>query len=114
MKTIFNIVIFTLSVVLVLYSGLMGVHAAAGTCAIIWGTDILNTALGTPPDRTHPAFILFILLIAPSMLLGFAGGIFLVCVPVFSKFKLRIYDSPSSLKIIRRLCSWYSGLLLGI
>ena len=53
----------------------MGIFAAAGICAIIWGEGILRTALGRPPDRSHPAFLLFGLLMVPGMLIGAVGGI---------------------------------------
>lgn len=69
----------------VLMAGMLGgVFAAAGFCACVWGPSILETALGKPPDRTHPAFWTFMLTMVPAMLVGAAGTLFGIIFPVMS------------------------------
>ena len=85
---------------------LMGVFGAAGLCALIWGSSILDTALGDPPNRSHPAFITFLLVALPGMLVGGIGGMAGVLLPLFSYFGIRCTDvpwffSPASVKSIR-------------
>ncbi len=99
--------LYIVSFVAFVYSGVMGVFGAAGMCYIIWGDDILHTALGKPPDYGHPAFYLWMLLMVPSMLIGFTGGFFLVVLPLYSAFRLRVLDSPGNIRAIRGVCNWY-------
>ncbi|MBW8042018.1 MAG: hypothetical protein FVQ85_18740 [Planctomycetes bacterium] len=85
----------------------MGICSSAGVCEFIWGTDIYETALGDPPVRTHPAFITFIILMTPFMIICVTGVFFLLVVPIFSKFHIRVLDSPQELKTIRKICRWF-------
>jgi hypothetical protein len=85
----------------------MGICSSAGVCALIWGVEILETTLGDPPVRTHPAFITFIILMVPCMIICVTGVFFLLVVPIFSKFHIRILDSPQDLKTIRKTCRWF-------
>ncbi|QIF03032.1 hypothetical protein [Roseimicrobium sp. ORNL1] len=62
----------------------MGVFGAAGLCAYIWGPSILDTVLGESPDRSHPAFITFLLVMVPGIVIGAVGGVAGVLVPLFS------------------------------
>jgi hypothetical protein len=57
---------------------LMGLFAAIGFCSIVWGSSILSTALGTPPQLTHPAFITFLLVMIPGMLIGAFGALYVI------------------------------------
>ena len=57
-----------------MFGGLMGIFTAMGICAAIWGESVLNTAMGNPPDRSHPAFWLGFVIMVPSMIIGFIGG----------------------------------------
>lgn len=68
----------------------MGVFSAAGVCAFIFGPEILNTVLGGTPDRTHPAFITFMLLMVPGMAIGAIGGMFGIILPLYRKFRLSL------------------------
>ena len=61
--------------------GLLGVFASAGICAAIWGSSVLDTALGSPPERHHPAFWLFLAVMVPGMLVGMAGTFFCCYLP---------------------------------
>lgn len=63
-------------------SMLMGVFGAAGLCAAVWGPSILSTALGDVPQRGHPAFILFMVVMVPAMLIGASGALVAVIVPL--------------------------------
>lgn len=70
-STILNI----LSLVIFLSSMLMGIFAAMGFCVAIWGPSILETALGSRPQHSHPAFITFVLIMVPGMFLSMAGAL---------------------------------------
>jgi hypothetical protein len=65
---------------------LLGLFAAMGLCAAIWGPSILTTALGNPPVLTHPASITFIVVLIPSMLIGAGGAIATIIVPLYARF----------------------------
>ena len=93
---------------LFLLSGLMGVFAAMGLCVQIWGAQVLHTALASPPDRTQPAFWVFLLVGLPALLVGFVGGIFTFVVPLYAFFDLRIFNTgPTD----QRWCALYIRLL---
>jgi hypothetical protein len=62
--------------------GALGGCAMIGLTASIWSPAVLNTALGNPPDRSHPAFWFFLAGLPPAMLLGFLGAFFGWVVPV--------------------------------
>ncbi len=66
----------------VLIGGLLGVFAAAGLCAAIWGSAVLDTALGSPPERHHPAFWVFMAVMVPGMLVGMSGTFFCCYLPL--------------------------------
>ena len=86
----------------------MGMFSSAGVCALVWGPEILNTALGSPPVRTHPAFWVFLALTVPSMLIGSAGAFFAVVLPLYSYFDLRILGKKEpDLSLIQ----WYIRVL---
>lgn len=80
---------------------LMGFLGAAGLCALIWCSSILDTALGDPPLRTHPAFITFMLVMVPAMLLGAVGALAGVVLPLFARFGIRYKCSPKFAKFLR-------------
>ncbi len=65
-----------------------GIFAAAGFCAIVYGPEILETALGKPPNREHPAFWVFMLVMVPGMVIGAVGALFGVMLPVASRWKV--------------------------
>jgi len=67
---------------------LMGIFSAAGVCALIFGSEVLDTVLGDPPDRTHPAFMTFMLLMVPGMIVGAIGGTFGIILPLYRKFRI--------------------------
>ncbi len=75
---------------------LMGIFSSAGVCALIFGSDVLDTTLGDPPDRTHPAFILFMLLMVPGMIIGAIGGVFGIVLPLCRKFRIPLDRSNES------------------
>ncbi len=88
----------------------LGIFAAAGLCVAIWGSSVLDTALGNPPQRTHPAFITFMLVMASGMLLGAAGGVAAIMVPLYSRFGIRCGRSAA----YRRFLRGYAARLLAI
>lgn len=89
-------------------SMLMGIFSAAGLCAAIWGPSILDTALGDSPDRSHPAYITFLFVMVPGMLIGAVGGMAGVLVPLLLYFGIHCRDvpwffSPASVASLRSL-----------
>lgn len=93
--------VFFLSFAGLIASMLMGVLGAAGLCARIWGSSILDTALGDPPQLTHPAFITFMLVMIPGALLGAAGAIAAILLPLYSRFGIRCTGSFGVAKFMR-------------
>jgi hypothetical protein len=81
-RAIFNVYVFAA----LLFGMLIGLAGAFGACVPIWGSSILDTALGDPPDRSHPAFWVAMLLLVPAMLLGAAGSLTLLILPVAFRF----------------------------
>jgi hypothetical protein len=90
-----------ISLVAVLAAMLMSILGAAGLCALIWGSSILDTALGSPPQRSHPAFIIFMLVMMPAMVLGAAGGIAAIMLPLFARFGIRVTGSFGIARFMR-------------
>jgi len=78
---------------------LMGIFSAAGVCALIFGSKVLDTTLGDSPDRTHPAFIIFMLLMVPGMIIGAIGGMFGIILPLYRKFRMPLGRSNESARI---------------
>ncbi len=64
----------------------LGIFGACGVSILVWGPRILETALGSPPDRTHPAFWLTIVLLLPCVILGMSGSVALLILPVAFKY----------------------------
>lgn len=77
---------------------LLGVFASAGVCAVVFGSRILDTALGDPPDRSHPAFYLFLALMIPAMLISACGGLFGIVVPLYRRFQIPLGKSNELLR----------------
>ena len=96
-----KIIAFIISLAALTAGMLMGVLAAAGLCARIWGSSILDTALGDPPELSHPAFITFMLVMIPAALLGAAGAIAGIMLPLFSHFGIRCTGSFGVAKFMR-------------
>jgi hypothetical protein len=94
-------IIAVVSTIAVFASMFLGIFAAAGLCVVIWGPSVLDTALGSPPQRTHPAFITFMLVMVPAMLLGAAGGIAGIMVPLYARFGIRCSDSVAVSRFMR-------------
>jgi hypothetical protein len=73
-----------------LASGLMGIFAAMGFCVAIWGPAVIKTSLnGYTPDRNYFAFLTMPVLMAPGMIIGFAGGLSLIVFPIYARYGLR-------------------------
>ena len=85
-----------LSFLILLPSMLLGIFGAAGVCATIWGSNVLDNELGDSPDHFHPAFITFLLLMIPGMLIGAVGAIFGAIIPLHNKFKVKLSKSNRS------------------
>ena len=91
---------------------LAGIFAAAGVCAVVYGPAILDTALGKPPDRGHPAFWLFMILMVPAMLIGAAGAVFAVMLPVAARWEVAGFPgSPHHQRLLRRYLSFVGRAL---
>lgn len=78
MKRLIHNLLLVIGSIVYISSGLMGIFAGMGVCAAGWGEGILSTALGRPPDYSHPAFWLFVLIAFPGMVIGFVGGAFVL------------------------------------
>jgi len=97
-----KVIIYLLDLVAFLASGLMGIFGAAGLCAAIWGSSILDTALGDPPQRTHPAFITFMIVAIPAMVIGWCGAFSSVILPLHLLFDIPLSKSGDrSMKLLR-------------
>ena len=96
MKTIIHHSLTILSYIVLIGVMLMGIFTAMGICAAVWGEGILRTALGNPPDRSHPAFWLFLVIMLPGMFLSSFGGI-PVCklLQQYAKWQSGSGDKPS-------------------
>jgi len=99
-----NVIIYFIDVLAVVGSILFGMFGAAGLCASIWGSSILDTALGDPPLRSHPAFVLFMTIAIPGMLLGAWGAITGIIVPLH--MYLRVPFARSDAQGLRLLRSY--------
>ena len=66
---------------------LVPIFAASGLVAFIWNGAVLDTVLGDPPNRHHPAFWVFLLLMVAGMLIAAVLGYCLIALPAFAKFK---------------------------
>ena len=88
--TVKYIVVQILSFIVLLSSMLLGIFGAAGFCALVWGSNILDNELGENPERLHPAFITLMLLSIPGMLIGAIGAIFGIILPLHFKFKVKL------------------------
>jgi len=96
-----KVIVFLFSFAALVAGMLMGVLAAAGLCARIWGSSILDTALGDPPELSHPAFITFMLVMIPAALVGAVGAIASIMLPLFSRFGIRCTGSFGVAKFMR-------------
>jgi hypothetical protein len=89
-----------------------GIFAAAGVCAAVFGSSVLDTTLGRSPDRTHPAFWLFMILMIPGMLVGGAGAMFGVILPVAARWPVAgVPGTPCERRFIRAYLSWVGKLV---
>jgi hypothetical protein len=82
MKPVLRFAAWLLSYAAIIAGAVGGIFAAGGTVAQVWGPGILETALGNHPDRTHPAFWVYLGLAIPGMVVGMAGMAAVVAVPL--------------------------------
>jgi hypothetical protein len=80
---------------------LMGIFSAMGVCAAVFGGEIVDTVLSAKPEpnRTHPAFILFMLLMIPGMLVGAIGGFFGIVFPLHRHFDVPLSNRSESTRV---------------
>jgi hypothetical protein len=76
----------------------MGLFSASGVCAMVFGSQVLDTVLGSTPDRTHPAFIVFMLVMVPGMLIGVCGCFFGVIFPLYLRFHVPLGKSNEAFR----------------
>jgi hypothetical protein len=103
-----KIIIYLADFIALLGSMLMGILVAAGLCALIWGPSILETALGDQPQRTHPAFITFMLVMIPGMFIGACGAISGIILPLHLRFRIPL----SRHAIVSRFIRGYATRLI--
>src|SRR5262249_34863361 len=93
-----------------LAGGAMGGCAMMGLTVSLWGPEVLDRALGNPPDRSHPAFWFFLAGLPPAILLGVIGAFFGWVVPVSSLTGARLgNDEPP--RWVRRYLHWVRVVL---
>lgn len=88
----------------------MGSFAADGVCAYVWGPEILTTALGHHPDRSHPAFWTFLVLLVICMLAGAAAAVMGIVLPLHALFNVPITGENGD-DAIRQLALQYARRL---
>jgi hypothetical protein len=95
-------------------AGLACGSGAFAVCVMVWGPSILDTALGAPPDRTHPAFWLGLVLLLPLMFFGCVAGFMLLGLPVAFRYR-EVFESmridTRDLDLARPLRSYAQNLL---
>lgn len=81
---------------------LMGIFSAMGVCAAVFGGKIVDTVLSAKPEPylTHPAFILFMLLMIPGMLVSAIGGLFGIVFPLHQHFKVPLGERNESTRFL--------------
>jgi len=102
---LFQFTVRIISFAALLGTMLFGVFAAAGVCAALFGSQILDTALGDPPDRSHPAFYLFLLLAVLGLLIGACGGVFGIVIPLYWRFNIPLGKRDA---LFRHWLHWYA------
>ena len=83
-----------------------GIFAAVGLCVVVYGPAILDTAIGRPPDRSHPAFWLLMAVTVPGMLVGAAGALFAVVLPIASRWTVAGFPSAQERSLLRAYLSF--------
>lgn len=82
-----KVMLFKLYALLVfLIGGLFGLWGAMLPSVIIWGPNVLITAMGSHPDHTSPAFILGTILIVPGVIFGVFSAVIILYLPVAFRF----------------------------
>lgn len=79
---------WTLYLSSLLLSALIGFFGARGVCVEVWGPQVLNTAFANPPDHTHPAFWVALLVWVPAVIVGAIGSVFTFVIPLYAYFDL--------------------------
>lgn len=85
-------------ILLFLCAMLWGVFGALGVVSIIWGPQILDTALGSPPQRDHPAFWTGLFLFLPGWYLASCAAVFGIFLPLYAKFGIPLGHQNRLLK----------------
>lgn len=102
-KLLYKLLIF-LGAMCFMGGGLMGVFSIMGICAMLWGGDVLNTALSRPPDYSHPAFWLGLVLLVPGVIIGFAGGtVARLVIQAFADWQLKGMDKSEAFSRLKHL-----------
>ena len=110
-----NAIVHLVAMTLFGLPGLMGAFAAMGLCVQFWGPQVLHTALASPPDRTQPAFWVFLLVMLPAIVVGCVGGIFTFVVPLYAFFDLRIFNTgPHDRRVFAFTSACFSELMRAV
>ena len=94
-----------------LLGSLLGVFGAFGACVPFFGSNIFETALGSPPDYSHPAFWISLILVVPSMFIGAAGAFALFVMPVAFRFPEWAQVAPYERHYLAFLRSYAESIL---
>jgi hypothetical protein len=85
----------------------MGMAGAFAPSVVIWGPNILNTAMGSHPDKHDPAFLLGLVLLGPGIIFGIAAGFFILFLPIAMRFPsaldlARCFTAHSQIAVVRK------------
>ncbi len=90
---------------------MLGIFGAFGICVPFFGPRIFETALGSPPDYSHPAFWMALILTVPSIFIGGAGALALFVMPVALRFPDWAHVAPYQRHYLDFLRSYAESIL---
>jgi hypothetical protein len=90
-----------------LVGGIFGIAGAMVPAVLLWGPRILDSALGSPPDRSHPAFLLGLVLLGPCVVFGCVAGVMLLFLPVALRYPTLLDRIRFAEGFTVRALAWY-------
>lgn len=97
----------------ILLGGLVGVSIATGLCAAIWGHSVIDRAGGLNILPEHPAFWLFPFFLLAGLVVGFAGMVVLLYLPVCFRRSVEVqcaYGPVGSASLLRWMLRYSQSL----
>jgi len=90
---------------------MLGIFGAFGACVPFFGSSVFDTALGSPPDYSHPALWMAFILMFPSLFIGAAGAMALFVMPVAFRFPDWAHVAPYQRGYLDFLRSYAESIL---